>query len=726
MVFLLTLVFTLYSLKIQEAHLIKAKQEEAVKESEIIKAALWNGMMTKDREAITQIVQKIGQHSVFSRINIYDWNGRLHYSYAAEKEDGAPLPIGRDQMQRLLTVFEETDGVQYEMVESGHVLTVINPLLNGPSCSTTSCHAHPPGQKVIGALEVNLPVQSLRNDLMTQARRTATFGFVLFLTTSTMIGLGVIFLVSRPLKNLSKKAQKLASGEYTPLTALRGGDSIAELSRAFDEMGRQICNRTVALEKSREMYKTLFEEVPCYLTVVDREYRLSRVNSSFLNLFGDRRRQKCYVAYKGLSGRCKECPVEKTFCDSLSHQSEETWLVNGKQIHVIVNTSPIFDANGSVIEVLEMAVDVTRMKELQMKLARQQEEYKYLFENAPCYLTVVDKDFNILQTNKQFQRDFTNNKGDKCYQIYKEVDKKCDNCPVEKTFLDGQSHTSEEVWHRNGENTYIIVSTAPIYDDYGNIKAVLEMSTNITEVKRLQEELTALGETIAGMSHTVKNILTGLQGGVYVVDSGIRRGDEERIRVGWDMVKNNVGKVSELVKSILYASKERIPEYAACDPGAILQEVCDLYEARAASDSIIIERQFDRQMRLCLLDPGGIHSALSNLISNALAACKNVQPEERVRRITVAGKIDERSLIMSVSDTGEGMPEEVKNKLFNKFYSTKGARGTGLGLVITRKVIQEHKGKIHVESQPNEGTTFTIEIPVRYADEQNEKFKAAV
>ncbi len=373
-----------------------------------------------------------------------------------------------------------------------------------------------------------------------------------------------------------------------------------------------------------------------------------------------------------------------------------------------------------------MAVDVTRMKELQMKLEKQQEEYKYLFENVPCYLTVVDNSFNIIQTNRQFERDFRNNEKDKCYKIYKGVDEKCNNCPVEKTFDDGQSHTSEEVWRRNGENTYIIVSTAPIYDDHGNIKAVMEMSTNITEIKRLQDELSILGETIAGMSHTIKNILTGLQGGVYVVDSGLRRGDEERILVGWNMVKNNVGKVSDLVKSILYASKERKPEYTPCDPGAILQEVCDLYEARAASDAIHIERRFEPHMRLCLLDPAGIHSALSNLISNALAACTHVNPRERDRRITVAGDIVNESLMMSVCDTGEGMPEEVKNKLFNKFYSTKGARGTGLGLVITRKVIHEHQGKIYVESHPNEGTTFTIEIPVRYADEQHEKFKAAV
>ena len=102
-----------------------------------------------------------------------------------------------------------------------------------------------------------------------------------------------------------------------------------------------------------------------------------------------------------------------------------------------------------------------------------------------------------------------------------------------------------------------MVNTAPVTSDNGEIRAVMEISTNITEVKKLQNELMILGETIAGMSHTIKNILSGLQGGVYVVDSGLQRGREDRVREGWDMVKRNVEKVSDLVHEILYASKGR-------------------------------------------------------------------------------------------------------------------------------------------------------------------------
>ena len=216
----------------------------------------------------------------------------------------------------------------------------------------------------------------------------------------------------------------------------------------------------------------------------------------------------------------------------------------------------------------------------------------------------MDRDFNIVQTNKLFDQDFGDGLGRKCFKVYKRRDSKCDNCPVEKTFLDGQTHNSQEIWRRNGEETHIIVYTAPITDQKGEIRAVMEMSTNITEVKRLESELTILGETIAGMSHSIKNILCGLEGGVYVLDSGLQRGKEDRVRDGWEMVKNNVAKVSELVKGILYASKEREPEYKECDPGRLLTEVCDLYEATAGGEGIQIVREFEKEMGNMSFGPG--------------------------------------------------------------------------------------------------------------------------
>ncbi len=363
----------------------------------------------------------------------------------------------------------------------------------------------------------------------------------------------------------------MARGDYYPGPPQKGTDSIAVVSGSFDDMSRQINQRTSELEASRLMYKSLFEDAPCYLTVVSRDYRLVRANRAFSAQFGEQLGKHCYEGYKGLDFKCSNCPVEKTFQDGTSHQSEETWSIDGEEIHVIVKTRPLFDDTGTVAEVMEMSVDVTSLKRLQLELEHRQREYQNLFENVPCYLTVVDRDFNIIQTNTVFERVFGRVGGRKCYKIYKSNESKCSNCPVEKTFEDGKSHNSEEIWRHDGKETHIMVKTAPLMDEKGRLRAVMEMSTDVTEMRMLQSELAMLGETIAGMSHSIKNILAGLQGGIYVIDSGLKSSREDKVKAGWDMVKKNVEKISRLVKGILYASKERQPEYRGNRSGNVAE-----------------------------------------------------------------------------------------------------------------------------------------------------------
>lgn len=724
--FLTVVAFTYHNISTQEETLVNARIKSAVTDSEVIKAAIWNGMMTKDREVIRQIVTAIGRQEGFKEINIYDRNGVLHYTSKSDSQSLLGKRPEGHEAANLVQGLENDTSARYQFVDDGKLLTVVNPLPNTASCSTAACHAHPESHRVLGALEVKLPLLGLRTQILDSARKTVIFGFLLFVLVSTIIGVGVILLVSRPLRRLRNKAKRMARGEYLPERPSKGRDSIAQLSRSFDEMSRQINERTRQLEQSRRMYKELFEKVPCYLTVVNWDYRIVRANQAFQEEFGDQVGQHCFTGFKGLDSKCHNCQVEKTFQDGLAHRSEEIWYLAGngnKKVYVIVNTVPIMDEEGKVTEVLEMSVDVTRLEKLQVELKKKEEQFKNLFDNVPCYLTVVDPNFRIAFYNKMFARDFGESWGKFCFQKYKGRDLKCDNCPVERTFGDGESHSSEEVWHHEGKEIHVILQTSPITDESGETVAVMEMCTNVTELKLLENELAILGETIAGMSHAVKNILSGLEGGVYVVDSGIRSGKEDRIRVGWEMVKKNVAKVSELVKEILYASKEREPEYKACDPAQILSEVYDLYEGQARSSGIELVKDFEPEMGVAKLDPKGIHTVLSNLISNAMAACSSHTVAEE-NHIIVRARVEDSWLHIQVTDDGCGMPEEVKENLFRKFYSTKGVKGTGLGLVVTRKIIEEHGGRIRVASRLGEGTTFSVEIPMKPAEDQNTLKKA--
>ncbi len=715
-VFFGIVIFTLHSINKQETNLINAQVQAALRDSEVVKAAIWNGMMTKDREVIRQIVRAIGKQEGFKAINIFDRTGKLHYTSKAE-DKASPQRSAADNP--LLVDIDSNVAVKYEFQDKGKVLNVVNPLVNDASCSTMGCHEGPIEQPSLGALEIKLPLGDLRKQLWENARETYVFALFLFLLVSSIIGIGVIYFVSRPIEKLKARANRMAKGEYVPARPSTGQDSIAELSRAFEEMSRQIHEHTRDLEQSRKMYKDLFEKVPCYLTVIGSDYRIVRTNQVFASDFGDQVGRHCFEGFKGNSTKCENCQVERTFIDGLPHMSEEIWHPESSDKRfVVVNTSPIFDEYGKISEVLEMSVDVTKLEQLKADLRKKEQEYASLLENVPCYLTLVDRSYKIAFANSMFVEDFGECVGENCYKVYKGQDTKCENCPVEQTFDDGLPHASEEIWQRDGKDVHIVLQTAPILDENGRVAHAMEMCTNITELKLLRNELANLGETIAGMSHTVKNILSGLEGGVYMVDSGLKRGKEDRMRVGWEMVKKNVERVSVLVKDILYASKKRPPEYSKTDPAKVLLDVYDLYEEKAKNKGVELLKDFSDQMGSAVFDVKGIHSAVSNLISNSIAACSTMDRKDS--KIILGGRVEGNMFVIHVTDNGCGMPDQVKQNLFKKFYSTKGSEGTGLGLVVTKKIIEEHGGRIQVYSRLGEGTSFQIEIPTSPIQESQE------
>ncbi len=710
--FVAIMAFAYHSISTQEKSLVEARLQGAVRNSEVIKAAIWNGMMTKNRQVIREIVETIGQEETFLSINIYDSSGVLHYSSREDLKDRIGTRPAGSQSTRLLRGLDVNESLRYEYNADTNVADVVNPLINTKSCSAVECHAHPESQKVLGALEMQLTMKGLRSQIRDSGRKILLFATLLFLVLSTMIGLGVTVLVNRPVEGLREQAERIAAGDYSTGLPATGSDSLARLSRALGEMGHKIKQREIELKQSRRLYKELFDKAPCYFAVVSPDHRIVRANQACLGVFGDRTGERCHRVFKNRDATCTKCQVDQTFLDGISRNVNDVWeLPEGTQAHVIVHTAPVVNEEGKVIEVLEMAVDVTLLVELQEELRKQEEQFRTLFETVPCYLSVIDSSYRIGYYNSMFLKDFGARWGEKCFAAYKGRTEKCNPCPAEQTFLDGESHHSEEIWNRDGKDLHIVVRTSPIINGPGDVRAVMEMCTNITELRMMENQLALLGETIAGTSHAIKNILSGLEGGVYIVDSGMRSGKEEKVRSGWSIVKKNVSKVSELVKDILYASKERAPELKPVDPGKVLQEIYELFENKAAKENIRLVEEFPARMGEGMLDSQGIHTAVSNLISNAIGACSESRKPDH--QIVLRAWTEQGRLLIEVADNGQGMSDEVKRNLFKKFYSTKGSKGTGLGLLVTRKVVEENRGTITFESTLGKGTSFKIKLPFR-------------
>ena len=246
---------------------------------------------------------------------------------------------------------------------------------------------------------------------------------------------------------------------------------------------------------------------------------------------------------------------------------------------------------------------------------------------------------------------------------------------------------------------------------------------DLSEIKRLEKELVkserlaAIGQTVAGLAHGIKNILHGLKGGSYLVDIGIQRNDTEKLKKGWDTIKRNIGRTSNLVMDLLSYSKEREPEYDLCRPNEIINDVCELLKDKAAENNIELCTEFDEAIGEVIMDGSVIHEAMLNLASNAVDACLFDEDVSKKWQVRLKTELEPKNVIkFEVSDNGAGMDQEVLQKLFTSFFSTKGHRGTGLGLMVTRKLIEEHQGRIEVASQLGVGTTFTVRLPYEVAD----------
>jgi len=248
----------------------------------------------------------------------------------------------------------------------------------------------------------------------------------------------------------------------------------------------------------------------------------------------------------------------------------------------------------------------------------------------------------------------------------------------------------------------------------------VEVEGRLTKIRQLEKELiqserlAAVGQTVASLAHYVKNILFGLKGGVYLVNEALKEDETDSLKDGWDLVESNMGRISGLVLDLLEYSRERKPEYEKCFPNEIADDVCKLTQESAKEYSIEIIKDFDPSMGEAVMDPKGIHRCLLNLVSNAIDACIYDSNEEKKWVVEVRTILEDDGMVkFEVSDNGCGMDEEVKKKLFTSVFTTKEGRGTGLGLLNTQKIVQEHGGTMTVNSQPGEGSTFIIRLPYK-------------
>ena len=225
------------------------------------------------------------------------------------------------------------------------------------------------------------------------------------------------------------------------------------------------------------------------------------------------------------------------------------------------------------------------------------------------------------------------------------------------------------------------------------------------------ERLAAIGETTAALSHSIKNILQALRGGADVVEMGLKNNNVPQLTKGWRVVDRNMEKIYNLTMNLLAYSKDREPKLELVNPKKLLEECVELIAVPANDKGVMVVADVDKDHPAVPLDPDGMHQVIMNLLSNALDA---VAPQEGLIRLVCHYDGENRQTLIEVIDNGSGIPEQMSKHMFELFHSTKGNRGTGIGLAVAKKIVEEHEGSISVQSRPAEGTTFTIRLPVEH------------
>jgi signal transduction histidine kinase/FixJ family two-component response regulator len=495
---------------------------------------------------------------------------------------------------------------------------------------------------------------------------------------------------------------------------------VAEKSARLVELERRLAAKQIVeglssamrFVKSGEGGAGTLGSLPCFVSIHNRERRVVSANALYRERLGEPVGRESWVAYGENYPDGLGCPVDTALANGLSGSSRETLIgADGEPFNALVSTTPITGADGGISMVLEIAVDMTEVESLHAELVASHRRYRELFDAVPCAITVQDRSLAVVEANTTFLRDFGASLGQACYAAYKHRAEPCPECPILTTFEDGTRHQSETVvTDRFGEPRNILIWTAPLFDEEGRVEKVMEVSTDITQIRQLQDHLSSLGMMLGSMSHGVKGLLMGLDGGMYRMDSGLRKGDLAKIQSGWDTVRHRIQHIRKMVLDILYYAKSRDLEFAELDLHAFAKDLANLVEGKAAHAGIALSCDFDRAEGRFEADYTALSSALANFLENAIDACLS-ETTGRPREMGFRVAAEAGRAVFAITDTGVGMDREAREKMFTLFFSSKGSKGTGIGLFISNRIIQQHHGGIEVESSPGEGTRITVWLP---------------
>ena len=697
-----------------------------------IKLGTHYAMMSNSRNDINQIITNIGKQKEIQTIRIYNKDGQIKYSNQpsevdqitnikaeacdiCHKTDPAPSQL---ELTERIRIFDSSKGYR--------LLGIICPICNEPGCSTDDCHVHPQGKKILGALDVVISLADTDKEILTAEKGIIGLAGIVFVVTSTIIFLFVLRFVNQPIRKLIDGTRMIARGGDPGKVDVDQDDEMGQLATAINQMSMEIGEKQAELNKQKDEYQTLFEQVPCLITVQDKNFKLLRYNDEFARSFDPEWGDFCYHAYKGRNEKCVNCPVEKTLKDGCTHYGEESGLnKDGSETHWIFRTSPIKNDQGEIIAAMEMSLDITQRKQLEEKLGKSEKKYHEIFNNIPNPVFVLDNDtLEIIDCNDSVEAVYGYGKNEILTKSFSDLFP--EEVRDQHNEMIRNSAVINQVKQLNHKHEPLTVNIRISPAEYPGKKVLLVTTSDIT--KRLETEqqliqagkMATVGEMATGIAHELNQPLSVIKTASSFFIKKINKKEPIEDGILFKMlskIDSNVDRAAKIINHMRQFARKSDMDLEKVQVNEVLQNAFEIFSQQLKLRGIKVVWDIEKDLPRINADASRLEQVFINLLLNARDAIEEKWGDRengRIdKRIILKTKFDRPFVVCTVCDTGKGVDRGIADKIFDPFFTTKEVgKGTGLGLSISYGIIKDCGGSIRVADHKPGGACFILKFAV--------------
>lgn len=721
-------IWAYFSIRYQKERLRRDIVAETERLGNTIKLGAHYAMMNNSRNDINQIIKNISRQEGIENVRIYNKEGEIKFSNHPAEVDrisdikseacnvchrSAP-PLTDCALEDRTRIIDSPRGYRQ--------LGIISPIPNQPGCSTDGCHFHSPDKKILGIMDIVISLKKTDEEVLFLEKGVIGFAAMTFLVISAIILVLVLKFVNRPIRQLIKNTWAISKGDYSDEVTIDQFDEVGQLAKAIKQMGREIGEKQAQLNKQRNQYQTLFETVPCIITVQDKNYKLVGYNREFSDRFDPQPGDYCFYAYKGRATKCPNCPVEKTFKDGKSHSSEEVGISkDGTPTHWIVRTSPIKDENGEIIAAMEMNLDITHHKELEDELERSEKKYRDIFNNIRNPIFVLDAEtLEMIDCNNSVQNVYGYARDEIVGKSFLTL------LPEnEKSHYVGELKSASvinQVKQFRKDNEIIFVDLWVSPSEYPGKDVLLVTTSDITQRLETEQQLiqtskmATLGEMATGVAHELNQPLAVIKTASSFFMKKVKKResiDDEILFTMSEEIDSHVDRATRIINHMRQFGRKSDLKLDEIQINEVLEKSFEIFSQQLKVRGIEVDWEVAENLPLIMADAGRLEQVFINLLINARDAIEEKwelkSSQKGDKKITLRSRAEGGQIIVEVQDTGGGIAASIIDKVFEPFFTTKNAgKGTGLGLSISYRIVHDLRGRIAVVSPEGEGARFIV------------------